>query len=141
MGAAIIMGTQFGAKDYETLKREISTTLISGSIFSLTLTILGIIFAGPLLRLMRVHDDIYILTLEYIRIIFMGLGFTFLYNFFASSLRALGDSTRPLYFLIISAILNVFGDLALDGGGGLHVAFASFGFLGKNMVAEGAFAD
>jgi len=111
MGAAIIMGTQFGAKDYETLKREISTTLISGSIFSLTLTILGIIFAGPLLRLMRVHDDIYILTLEYIRIIFMGLGFTFLYNFFASSLRALGDSTRPLYFLIISAILNVFGDL------------------------------
>ena len=51
------------------------------------------------------------LTAEYLRIIFWGLMFTFLYNFFSSTLRALGDSNSPLYFLIISAVLNVFGDL------------------------------
>ena len=51
------------------------------------------------------------MTTSYLRIIFVGLMFTFLYNFFSSTLRALGDSNSPLYFLIISAILNVFGDL------------------------------
>lgn len=51
------------------------------------------------------------MTVQYLRIIFLGLMFTFLYNFFSSTLRALGDSASPLYFLIISAILNIFGDL------------------------------
>ena len=51
------------------------------------------------------------MTRGYLRIIFLGMVFTFLYNFFASTLRALGDSSSPLYFLIISAVLNIFGDL------------------------------
>ena len=51
------------------------------------------------------------MTRQYLRIIFLGLMFTFLYNFFSSTLRALGDSASPLYFLIISAVLNIFGDL------------------------------
>ena len=55
--------------------------------------------------------DVYKRQTQYLRIIMLGLIFTFLYNFFSSTLRALGDSATPLYFLIISAVLNVFGDL------------------------------
>ena len=111
MGASILMGTQYGAKEYETLHRQISTTLLSGVVFSLTLTILCVLFAGPILTMFQVDSSIFSMTRGYLRIIFLGMMFTFLYNFFASTLRALGDSSSPLYFLIISAVLNIFGDL------------------------------
>ena len=111
MGASILMGTQYGAKEYETLYRQISTTLLSGVVFSLTLTILCVLFAGPILTMLQVDPSIFAMTRGYLRIIFLGMMFTFLYNFFASTLRALGDSSSPLYFLIISTVLNIFGDL------------------------------
>ena len=111
MGASILMGIQYGAKDYETLHRQISTTLLSGAGFSFFLTLVCVIFAVPILLLLQVDPSIMDMTVQYLRIIFLGLMFTFLYNFFSSTLRALGDSASPLYFLIISAILNIFGDL------------------------------
>lgn len=111
MGASILMGMQFGAKDYDTLHRQISTTMISGVIFSIILSLLCIIFAVPILTLLQVDKSILNMTTQYLRIIFIGLVFTFLYNFFSSTLRALGDSNSPLYFLIASAVLNIFGDL------------------------------
>ena len=111
MGASILMGIQYGAKDYETLHRQISTTLLSGAVFSFFLTLVCVIFAVPILLLLQVDPSIMDMTVQYLRIIFLGLLFTFLYNFFSSTLRALGDSASPLYFLIISAILNIFGDL------------------------------
>ena len=111
MGASILMGIQYGAKDYETLHRQISTTLLSGAFFSFFLTLVCVIFAVPILLLLQVDPSIMSMTVQYLRIIFLGLMFTFLYNFFSSTLRALGDSASPLYFLIISAILNIFGDL------------------------------
>ena len=111
MGASILMGIQYGAKDYETLHRQISTTLLSGAFFSFFLTLFCVIFAVPILLLLQVDPSIMSMTVQYLRIIFLGLMFTFLYNFFSSTLRALGDSASPLYFLIISAILNIFGDL------------------------------
>ena len=111
MGASILMGIQYGAKDYETLHRQISTTLLSGAFFSFFLTLVCAIFAVPILLLLQVDPSIMDMTVQYLRIIFLGLMFTFLYNFFSSTLRALGDSASPLYFLIISAILNIFGDL------------------------------
>ena len=111
MGASILMGIQYGAKDYETLHRQISTTLLSGAFFSFFLTLVCVIFAVPILLLLQVDPSIMNMTVQYLRIIFLGLMFTFLYNFFSSTLRALGDSASPLYFLIISAILNIFGDL------------------------------
>ena len=111
MGASILMGIQYGAKDYETLHRQISTTLLSGAVFSFFLTLVCVIFAVPILLLLQVDPSIIDMTVQYLRIIFLGLMFTFLYNFFSSTLRALGDSASPLYFLIISAILNIFGDL------------------------------
>ena len=111
MGASILMGIQYGAKDYETLHRQISTTLLSGAVFSFFLTLVCVIFAVPILLLLQVDPSIMDMTVQYLRIIFLGLMFTFLYNFFSSTLRALGDSASPLYFLIISSILNIFGDL------------------------------
>lgn len=111
MGASILMGIQYGAKDYETLHRQISTTLLSGAVFSFFLTLVCVIFAVPILLLLQVDPSIMDMTVQYLRIIFLGLMFTFLYNFFSSTLRALGDSASPLYFLIISAILNIFGNL------------------------------
>lgn len=111
MGASILMGIQYGAKDYETLHRQISTTLLSGAVFSFFLTLVCVIFDVPILLLLQVDPSIMDMTVQYLRIIFLGLMFTFLYNFFSSTLRALGDSASPLYFLIISAILNIFGDL------------------------------
>ena len=111
MGASILMGIQYGAKDCETLHRQISTTLLSGAFFSFFLTLVCVIFAVPILLLLQVDPSIMSMTVQYLRIIFLGLMFTFLYNFFSSTLRALGDSASTLYFLIISAILNIFGDL------------------------------
>lgn len=111
MWASILMGIQYGAKDYKTLHRQISTTMLSGVVFSFFLTLFCVVFAVPILHLLQVDASIMEMTRQYLRIIFLGLMFTFLYNFFSSTLRALGDSASPLYFLIISAVLNIFGDL------------------------------
>ena len=107
MGASILMGIQYGAKDYKTLHRQISTTMLSGVVFSFFLTLFCVVFAVPILHLLQVDASIMEMTRQYLRIIFLGLMFTFLYNFFSSTLRALGDSASPLYFLIISAVLKL----------------------------------
>ena len=59
MGAAILMGMQYGAKDYDTLHRQISTTMLSGVVFSVTLTVLCVIFAVPMLKLIQVDPSSY----------------------------------------------------------------------------------
>ena len=71
------------------------------------LTLFCVVFAVPILHLLQVDASIMEMTRQYLRIIFLGLMFTFLYNFFSSTLRALGDSASPLYFLIISAVLKL----------------------------------
>lgn len=120
MGASILMSAEYGAKDYEKLSRQISTTLLAGLMFSAWFSVLTIVLAEPVLRLIRVPEEAIRPAALYLRIIFVGLIFTFIYNFLANTMRALGDSKTPLYFLMISAVLNVFGDLffvlALDMG-------------------------
>lgn len=111
MGAGILMSTQYGAKKYAQLECQISTAMIGGLAFSAAVTVLLLIFAHPLLVLLQVPQDIIGTAAMYLRIIFSGLTFTFIYNFFSNTLRALGDSRAPLIFLIISAILNVVLDL------------------------------
>lgn len=111
MGASILMGNYFGGRKTELLNRQISTTMISGTVFSIVLTLIVMAFARPVLMLVQVDHSIMDITVQYLRIITLGLLFTFLYNFLSSTLRALGDSATPLYFLMISAVLNIFGDL------------------------------
>ena len=122
MGAGILMSTLFGAKDMEKLEKQISTTLIGGLVFALMIAVIMILLAKPILSLMNTPEPIIGNAATYLRIIFLGLIFTFIYNFLANTLRALGDSKTPLYFLVISAVFNVLGDLffvvALDWGVG-----------------------
>ncbi|MGN0431004.1 MAG: MATE family efflux transporter [Lachnospiraceae bacterium] len=113
MGAGILMSTLFGAKDMEKLEKQISTTLIGGLIFSLIIAAVMILLARPVLLLINAPDEIIGSAVIYLRVVFLGLIFTFIYNFLANTLRALGDSRTPLYFLIISAVLNIIGDLFL----------------------------
>lgn len=111
LGAGILIGTLYGAKDYETLKRQISTAMTAGTGFSLALTVIALVSAPVLLSILQVDAAIRGEASAYLRIIMCGLVFNFVYNFFASTLRAMGDSKSPLYFLGISAVVNIIGDL------------------------------
>lgn len=111
IGAGVLMGNEYGAGRIERLERQISTTAIAGTAFSAVLTAAFIIFARQILDIMQVDDAIMDMAVRYMRIIFVGLIFTFLYNFLSSTLRALGDSMTPLFFLIGSSLLNILGDI------------------------------
>lgn len=110
LGAGILIGTLYGAKDFETLKRQISTAMMAGIGFSLVLTVAALAFAPMLLDVLQVDAAIRTEASAYLRMIMCGLVFNFVYNFFASTLRAMGDSKSPLYFLGISAVVNIIGD-------------------------------
>lgn len=111
LGAGILVSTAFGAGDYGRLEKQVSTTAIAGGVFSLAFSLLCILLATPLLQLMQVPAEVLPIASSYLRVVFAGLIFTFFYNFLAATLRALGDSQSALYFLMLSAVLNIFGDL------------------------------
>ena len=111
LGAGILVSTAFGAGDYDRLEKQVSTTAIAGGVFSLAFSLLCILLATPLLQLMQVPAEVLPIASSYLRVVFAGLIFTFFYNFLAATLRALGDSQSALYFLMLSAVLNIFGDL------------------------------
>ena len=111
LGAGILVSTAFGAGDTELVERQVSTTAIAGTVFSLAFSLLCILLANPLLRLLQVPAEILPIAVNYLRIVFAGLLFTFFYNFLAATLRALGDSKRPLYFLLVASALNIGLDL------------------------------
>lgn len=111
MGASVLMSAQYGAEDYDTLSRQISTTMLFGCGFSFLFTFLAMFGAEPVLRLIQVPEEVIPMSAAYMRIVFVGIVFTFIYNFLANTMRALGDSKTPLYFLIISAMFNIVGDI------------------------------
>ncbi len=111
LGAGILIGTLYGAKDYETLKLQISTAMTAGIGFSLALTAVVFAAAPMFLEILQVDTAISAEAAVYLRVIMCGLVFNFIYNFFASTLRAMGDSKSPLFFLGISAVVNVIRDL------------------------------
>lgn len=111
IGAGILMGNQYGAGDYEALHRQISTTMISGTIFSFVISVLGAVLTPRILCLLQIDPAILAITSEYLRVIMIGMIFSFIYNFYAAVFRALGDSRTPLLFLILSSLINIAGDL------------------------------
>lgn len=111
LGAGILVSTAFGAGDNKLVERQVSTTAIAGTVFSLAFSLACILLANPLLRLLQVPEEILPLAVNYLRIVFAGLIFTFFYNFLAATMRALGDSKSALYFLMVSSVLNIGGDL------------------------------
>ncbi len=110
-GASVLMSEYFGEGNIKKFKREVSTTMIAGFIFTLLMIIICVILTKPILRLINTPEEILPAATSYLRIIFFGLIFTFLYNVFASTLRSIGDSKTPLIFLSIAAVLNVVMDL------------------------------
>ena len=81
LGAGILVSTAFGAGDTELVERQVSTTAIAGTVFSLAFSLLCILLANPLLRLLQVPAEILPIAVNYLRIVFAGLLFTFIYNF------------------------------------------------------------
>ena len=111
LGAGILVSTAFGAGDHKLVERQVSTAAIAGTAFSVAFSLLCVLLATPLLRLLQVPADILPMAVRYLRIVFSGLIFTFFYNFLAAVMRALGDSKSALYFLMVSSVLNIGGDL------------------------------
>ncbi|MDW2798429.1 MATE family efflux transporter [Clostridium boliviensis] len=106
IGASVLMSEFFGAGDEKRLKEEVSTVLLFGCFFSLIIAALGFISSRSILRLLRVPDQILEDAATYLRIIFLGMPFTFFYNAVASALRSVGDSKTPVRFLAAASILN-----------------------------------
>ena len=82
LGAGILVSTAYGAGDTQRVERQVSTTAIAGTVFSLVFSALCVLLATPLLRLMQVPTEILPIAVQYLRIVFAGLIFTFFYNFF-----------------------------------------------------------
>ena len=107
VGSSILVSKYFAAQENENLSQSIHCSIAVAVIGGIAITILGNIFINPLLNLMKVPDDIFPLATLYLRIYFIGMPFTLIYNFAAAILRAVGDSKRPLFFLVISGVINV----------------------------------
>jgi putative MATE family efflux protein len=114
-GASVLLSEFYGSGNMEKFKRELSTSMIAGVLFSVLMTGICILLAKPILILLRTPDEILADSVKYLQVIFLGLIFTFLYNIFAASLRSVGDTKTPLLFLMISSVLNGVLDLFFVG--------------------------
>ncbi len=110
-GLCIPIAHRFGAGDYVRMRRRVAAAVYIAGGVTLVLTLVTVLCTRQLLVLMQTPDNILETAVSYIRIIFLGIIATMMYNLPANLLRSLGDSRSPLYFLIISAILNVVLDL------------------------------
>lgn len=111
MGSGAFFSILFGRKDEERLKHSIFLSFCL--IGAITLLLTGLVFAGLdlILRMLQVPAELTALMRSYLWVIFWGIPATFLYNYFANLLRSVGNSSTPLVFLAISALLNVALDL------------------------------
>ena len=126
-GISVVLSQVYGAKEYDKLKRAFSTSLIFVLSLALLLGIIGIAISTPLLKLLGTPDDIMPDAVAYLRIMFIGMPASFLYNMCSSALRSVGDSKTPLYFLIIASVGNIVLDL-------LFVAVIPMGVIGAALA-------
>lgn len=106
-GASVVVSQYFGAKDKGGIEKSVHTSVALSLICGIIMTFLGLLIAKPALIWMKTPDDVLPYAVKYTSIYFLGIIPTLLYNFLAGILRAVGDSRRPLYYLIVSAGLNV----------------------------------
>ncbi|MBQ7156122.1 MAG: MATE family efflux transporter [Synergistaceae bacterium] len=111
MGASVVISQYFGAKDTENLRRSTHTATASMFLLSLVFATTGYFATPGLLRMMNTPESVFREAVVYLRIFSLGLTGTIMYNMGSAILRAVGDSKRPLYFLILASILNIFLDL------------------------------
>jgi len=106
-GTNVIAANYLGAQKLENVKKTVHTSIIVSIFAGIFLTIIGISFAKPILKLMKIPSEVLPLATVYLKIYFGGITTTMLYNFGSSLLRAKGDTKRPLYVLLIAGIINV----------------------------------
>ena len=111
MGSGALFSIRFGEKNIEKLKAGIFVSFVLIACVAVVINIFSFVFIDKIINFMRIPQNIFQMTKDYLWIIFIGISFTFLYNFFASLLRALGNSVVPLAFLSVSAVVNIVLDL------------------------------
>ena len=111
-GASILMSELFAQKKPKTLKQNIGTSISAGSILSIILTILIIVFARPILKATGVKTELLTDATNYLIFVSIGLVFSFINNIYTAALRSTGDSLRPLYILALTSVINIGLDFA-----------------------------
>ena len=124
-GFAVLVAQRFGAKDEEGMRHCVGIMIILAAVVTAVVTLLAIIFTRPLLRAINTLPELFEQSYQYIVTIFAGIFTTVLYNILACILRALGDSRTPLYFLMVSSVLNIGLDFLFIVNFGLGVMGAA----------------
>ena len=122
VGAGVVVANAIGAGNREKASRATHTAIFISVIFGIGVGIFGVFMSRPLLEMMKSPEDVIELSSLYVKIYFAGLPVTMLYNFGSSILRATGDTKRPLYFLILSGMVNVALNLVFVIGFKMDVA-------------------
>lgn len=139
MGTSIIISQYYGAKDMNSIKKAIDTSYVFSFILSIIVTILGICFSEPILIFFKVPSEVLPLAKMFLNVILIGTVCSFCYNTVTNVLRGLGDSKTSIYFLVISAILNIILDivfvivlrLGIEGAALGTIISQTFAFLGS----------
>ena len=111
VGASVVIGQSFGARNEKKLHTAVETTMLMTFIACILFTMIGVFGVKPMLRFMDTPDDVFSDATTYLTIYFLGLSGLLIYNMGSGILRAVGDSTRPLLFLILTSVLNTVLDL------------------------------
>ena len=110
-GASVVISQFYGARDSRRLSQAVHTTMAITFLLCVLATAVGMWMVTPMLRLMDTPEDVFAMAQSYLTIYFAGISGLLVYNMGSAILRAVGDSRRPLYFLCVSAILNIVFDL------------------------------
>lgn len=111
MGSSAVFSIRYGQRNEEKLKSSIFVSFVMIAAVTVVINLLVFVLIEPIIRFMNVPSDVYQMMYDYLWVIFVGISFVFLYNFFAALLRAVGNSLAPLLFLAFSAITNIVLDL------------------------------
>ena len=111
MGAGVVIARFYGARDYANMRRAIHTDVAFGLTAGIALTVVGVVFSPTILRWMGTPEEVFPESVSYFRFYFCGGVFSVMYNIFVGILHALGDSRRPLIYLMISTGVNIVLDL------------------------------
>ena len=134
-GFAIPVAQRFGAKDYVSLRKYVANATYLSVVFSALMTVVVSTLCRQILLWMRTPEDIIDYSYVYILTIFFGIPVTFLYNLLAGIIRAIGDSKTPLYFLMISTVVNLFLDYTFIAQLGLGIFGAAFATVLSQLVS------
>lgn len=134
-GFGILLGQAFGEKSEQKMRESAAASTVLSILCTLFLTIVLCALVHPILKWMNTPQDIYQRTYDYLFIIFLGSGATVFYNLISNLLRALGDSRTPLYFLIISSLLNVALDVIFIIPLGMGVGGAAWATVLAQLIS------